>query len=140
MVKPHEFNGKFQRSEILMSDLTLSIVITILQNLTYAIVFILSAGAAYLTLNQPRVRDWLRGAGVLVQVVLFLVLSTLLYQTATPILSDLFAFPRGLMDSSRTAGFVSSARCLSGVLVLGGLVFGSWRLAKSNKQGHDELQ
>jgi hypothetical protein len=121
-----------------MSDLTLSTILTILQNLTYTIVFLLSAGAAYLTLSQPRVRQWLKGTGVIVHVVLFLVLSTLLYQTLSPIISDLFAFPRGLIDSSRTAGFTASARCLSGVLVLIGLAFGSWRLSKEKKEASDE--
>ena len=121
-----------------MSDLTLSTIITILQNLTHTIVFLLSAGAAYLTLNQPRVRQWLKDTGVIVHVVLFLVLSTLLYQAISPIISDLFAFPRGLINSSRTAGFTSSAQCLSGVLVLIGLAFGSWQLSKGKEKESDE--
>ena len=122
-----------------MSDLTLSTIISILQNLTYAIVFLLGAGAAYLTLNQPRVRQWLKGTGVIVHVVLFLALSTLLYQSISPIINDLFAFPRGLINSTRTAGFTSSAQCLSGVLVLIGLAFGSWRLSKEKKEREEEL-
>jgi|GEM_PF-6067234 len=117
-----------------MSNLTLSTIITILQNLTYAVMFLLCAGVSYMTLQQPRVRQWLNGAGALVQVVLFLCVATLLYQATSPIISKVFAFAHGLTNSSRNAGFTASTQCLSGVLVLVGLVVGSWQLAKQRNK------
>jgi hypothetical protein len=116
-----------------MSNFTLSTIITILQHLTYAVVFLLCAGAAYATITQQRVQQWLGDASALVKVVLFLALSALLYQAISPIVSDFYAFPRGLINSTSTAGFTSSAQCLSGVLVLLGLAFGSWRLAAQSR-------
>ena len=122
-----------------MSDLTLSTIISVLQNLTYTVVFLLCAGVSYLTLQQPRVKQWLTGAGTLVNVILFIILAGLLYQAASPIISDLFALPHGLISSTRGAGFTASARCLSGVLVLAGLAVGSWRLV-GEKKVHDEKE
>ncbi len=49
-----------------MSILTLSTIISILQDLPYAVVFLLCAGVSYLTLQQPRVKQWLTDAGTLV--------------------------------------------------------------------------
>ena len=120
-----------------MSNFTLSTIISVLQDLTYAVVFLLCAGVSYLTLQQPRIKQWLTDAGTLVNVVLFIILAELLYQAASPIISDLFALPRGLISSTHNAGFTASARCLSGVLVLVGLAVGSWRLVKENEV-HDE--
>lgn len=123
-----------------MSDLTLSTIIIILQNLTYAVVFLLSAGAAFLTLRQPRVRQWLNDASSLVHIVFFLALAALLYQAISPIITDLFAFPRGLINSSRTTGYTSSTQCLSGVLVLIGLAAGSWRLSRERKSRDEDSE
>ena len=113
-----------------MTDITFSTIIQILQHLTYAVVFLLSAGAAFLALRQTQVQKWLADAGPLVQIVLFIALSALLYQAVSPIIGNVFAFAFGLLEYNRTAGFTASSRCLSGVLVLAGLVVGSWQLSK----------
>lgn len=123
-----------------MSDLTLSTIIVIVQDLTYSIVFLLCIGAAYMTLKQPSVKRWLADASLLVNVVFLLALTTLLYQAISPVISDFLAFPQGLINSgSRTAGFTASARCLGGVLILIGLVVGSWMLGKERSDS-DDLQ
>ena len=114
-----------------MSNQTLSTLIAIVQDLVYTVVFLLCAAASYLTLRQPKVKQWLAGSGALVRAVLFIALATLLSQALTPIITDLFAFPWGLIH--RDSGFTASAKCLGGVLVLVGLVVGSWLLAKRSR-------
>ena len=102
--------------------------LSILQDLAYTIVFLVSAAASYLALQQPKVRQWLDGTGVLVHVVVFIALANLLSMTANSIIRDLFAFPWGLISQSN--GFAASVQCLGGVLVLGGLILGSYQLAQ----------
>ena len=113
-----------------MTQFTLSTVFTILQNLAYAVVFLLAIGAAYLTLKDDRVRTWLKGTQPLVRVVLLLSLAALVYQAVSPVVTDLFAFPRCLISSSASSGFTATTQCLTGIAVLCGLVFASWHLAK----------
>lgn len=115
-----------------MSDLTFSTILTIVQDLAAAIVFLLCAGAVFLALKRPKVRQWLQGAGPIVDIVLFLAFSALVYQSLSPILYDLLAFPRGLISHDSTAGFTSSARCLGGLLVLVGLALGAWQINKKS--------
>jgi len=121
-----------------MTDFTLSTSITILQHLTSAAVYLLCVGAAYLTLKEPRVRKWLRDAGILVNVVVLLALVALLYQSISPAIASLFAFPRGLLSPAPTSGFTASAQCLSGVAVLVGLALAGWRLATESQVVNDD--
>ncbi len=111
-----------------MSDQTIFIIINTLQDLSYTAVSLLCAAVSYLTLQQPKVRQWLGEAGALVKIVLFIVLTKLLSLALTPIVADLFVLPKGLLG--RDSEFVSSVQCLGGVLVLLGLAVGSWLLAK----------
>lgn len=113
-----------------MSDYTLSIVINILQDLSHTVLFLLCTAASYLTLQQPKVKQWLNGASVLVKIVLFIAVARLLDLTLSPVITDLFALPRGLIG--RDSGFSSSIQCLGGILTLTGLVVGSWLLAKES--------
>ena len=111
-----------------MSTQTISTIISILQDLSYTVVSLLCAAASYLALRQPKAKQWLGEAGTLVKIVIFIALAKLLSLALTPIVSDLFALPRGLLG--RDSGFTSTVQCLGGVLVLGGLAAGSWLLAK----------
>ena len=113
-----------------MFDQTLSTLIAIVQDLAYTVVFLVCAAASYLTLQQPKVKQGLAGSGALARVVLFVALATLLSQALTPIVTDVFAFPWGLIH--RESGFTSSAKCLGGVMVLVGLAVGSWLLSKQS--------
>lgn len=117
-----------------MDNRTLSTVISVLQNLAYTIIFLLAVGAAYLTLKQSRIKQWLSDMGLLVTGVVFVVLSALLYQAVTPVVASLFAFLQGLTSTSRETGFTASAQCLRGVLMLTGLVGGAWLLVKERKE------
>ena len=121
-----------------MDNRTLLTIISILQDLAYAVAFLLAVGAAYLTLKQPRVKQWLNDAGPLATGVVFVALSALLYQAVSPIVVNLFALPRGLTSTSRETGFTASAQCLRGVLMLAGLVGGAWLLVKGRPPGSEE--
>jgi hypothetical protein len=116
-----------------MSDSTVSIAISVIQDLAYTVVFLICVAASYLTLQQPKVKAWLEGTGVLVHVVVFIVLAALLSMAVNPIISDLFAFPHGLINQAN--GFSVSVQCLGGVLGLAGLVVGGWLLAGRSKAG-----
>jgi hypothetical protein len=105
-------------------------IISITQDLAYAVTFLLAAGAAYLALRQPHVKLRLDDAGPLVTAVVFVTLATLLYQGVSPIVGHLFAFPRGLISTNPDTGFTSSVQCLRGILVLAGFVAGAWFLIK----------
>lgn len=126
--RPFVMNERTDTKRSIMSDQTISTIFSIMQDLSYTVVSLLCAAASYLTLQQPEVKQWLGEAGTLAKIVIFIALAKLLSLALTPIVSDLFALPRGLLG--RDSGFTSTIQCLGGVLVLGGLAVGSWLLAK----------
>jgi hypothetical protein len=108
---------------------TLSIVLNIFQNLVHALAFIGCAVAAYLTLQQPRVKGWLEDSGFLVRIVFFIALTELLVLPVNSIIGSLFALPNGLVNQYNN-GFIASMQCLAGLLMIASLAVGGWMLAR----------
>jgi len=108
---------------------TLSIVLNIFQYLVHVLAFIGCAVAAYLALQQPRLKEWLAGSHLLVRVVLFIALTELLVLPVNSIISYLFALPNGLVNQYNN-GFIASMQCLVGLLMIASLAAGGWMLAK----------
>ena len=119
-----------------MSGNTLSIIVDIFRDLSYTVVFLAAAVVAYLVLQRPKVKEWLRPAGGLVQIVVFLALTVLLEWPAGYIVSDLFAFLDALVG--REPVVYPSVRCFGGVLILVVLTVGSVLLARGSGAERDE--
>ena len=114
-----------------MSDYTLSIILSIVQDLIYTILFLVCAAVAYFTLQQPKAKQWLAEAGPLVKAVVFVVVAALLYSAVNGPVFDILSFPRALIE--RENGFYASVQCFGGVLVLVSLAVGIGILAKRSK-------
>ncbi len=108
---------------------TLSTALSMLQNLVYALAFIGCAAAAYLALQQPRLKEWLGDSSVLVRIVLFIALTELLALPVNGIIGSLFALPNGLVNQYNN-GFIASVQCLVGLLMIASLAAGGWMLAQ----------
>jgi len=119
-----------------MPDDVLSIIVSTLRDLSHTAAFLIGAVVSYLTLQQPKVKQWLAGAGALVRIAIFAALAVLLYLPLSYAVSDLFAFPTGLINEE--SGFYASARCLGGVVILAALAAGVVLLVKQAKEGDTE--
>ncbi len=108
---------------------TLSTLLGALQTLAYILVFLGAAAVAYLVLQQPRVKQWLADAGVLVRVALFIALTGLLIVPINTLVGNLFSLPNGLVNHYSNILF-SVIQCLGGLLMLAALAVGGWLLAQ----------
>ena len=89
--------------------------------------------ASYLTLQEPRVKQWLARFSMLVRLVVFIALAGILSTALNSVMSDLFAIPRSFVYQE--SGIYSAFRCLGGLLVLGGLGYGCYLLLKGSASG-----
>jgi hypothetical protein len=111
---------------------TLSVILRIVQDLIYTVLYLVCAAVSYFTLQQPRVRQWLAGANLLVKAVIFVTIASLLYFAIDGPIFDILYFPRALINGDN--GFYASADCLGGVLVLVGLAVGIGLLARKRSE------
>jgi hypothetical protein len=105
-----------------MSDYTLSVILSIVQDLTYTVLFLVCVVVSYFTLRQPKVKQWLAEAGLLVKAVVFVAVAALLYSAIDGPVYDILSFPRALIN--RESGFTASIQCFGGLAVLIGLAAG----------------
>jgi hypothetical protein len=119
-----------------MSNNVLSIIVDILRDLSYTVVFLAAAVVAYLVLQRPRVKEWLSPAGRLARVVAFLGLTVLLEWPFSYIVSDLFAFLDALVGQDPVV--YPGVRCFGGVLALIALTVGIVLLARDSSAEEKE--
>jgi hypothetical protein len=119
-----------------MSNHTLSIIVDILRELAYTVILLAAAVVAYLALQRPKVKQWLRPAGRLVQVVVFLALTVLIEWPFGYIVSDLFAFLAALVGQEPVV--YPGVRCFGGVLTLVTLTVGIVLLARGSGAEREE--
>lgn len=109
---------------------TLSVIVSILREFAYIVILLAAAVVAYLTLQRPKVKQWLRPAGKLVQVVVFLALTVLIEWPFGYIVNDLFAFLDALVGQEPV--IYPGVRCFGGVLTLVALTVGIVLLARDS--------
>ena len=111
-----------------MSDDTFLAFIRTAQILAYTVAYLVSAAAVFFMFQQPKLKAWFDETGELTQVIGFIILSTLLAQPVETIIAKLFSFVIALVQSHDE--FIASVQCLSGLLIFGTLVAGSWLLLR----------
>lgn len=119
-----------------MSNNMPSIIVDILRDLSYTVVLLAAAAVAYIVLQRPKVKEWLRPAGGLVRVVAFFALTVLLEWPVSYIVGDLFAFLDALVGQESVV--YPSVRCFGGVLTLVALTVGSVLLARGTGAEREE--
>ncbi len=111
-----------------MSDDTILKFIDVAHSLAYLVVFVVSAVVVFFALQQTKLKNWFAEVGVLAQIIAFIILTKLLAQSVSIILSNLFSFPRALVQSHHE--LIAGMECFNGLIILTVLVAGSWLLWK----------
>jgi hypothetical protein len=115
-----------------MSDEVLRTIINVMAYLSDLLVFLVAVLAAYLTLQQPKIRVTLGETSILVQVVSLVALTGLLASVGSRIVGDFMALPRSRVFSS-VSGFYASVEFMGALISIGGLVAASrYMLKQSN--------
>ena len=112
-----------------MSDELLRTFINVVAYLSNLLVFLVAVLAAYLTLQQPRIRASLGETNALVRVVTLVALSGLLASVGSRIVGDLMTLPMSLF-SAAIGGFYASVEFLGALISIAGLVAASWFLLR----------
>jgi hypothetical protein len=119
-----------------MSNSILPVIVDIVRELAYVVVYLASGVVAYLTLQRPKVQEWLQPAGGLVRVVAFLALTVLVEWPFGYIVSDLFSFLDALVG--RNPLVYPGVRCLGGMVALIALTVGIVLVARDSDAKTEE--
>jgi len=114
-----------------MQNQTFLTILDILAQLALAATFLGAAFVSFLIFKQDKVKNWLEGSSKLLTVVLFVILTHLLYTAAAFFVNNFVYFPRRLIVGD---SFDATVRCLSGLLSIAGLVVGSVILLRNNQK------
>lgn len=115
-----------------MSDEILRTLISVVAYLSDLFVFLVAVLAAYITLQQPKIRATLGETNVLVRVVALVALSGLLASVGSRIVGDLMTLPRSLFFPA-TSAFYASVEFLGALITVGVLVAASWFMLKQSE-------
>ena len=119
-----------------MPNYTIAVVVDILRDLAYTVLYIASAVVVYLALQRPKVKQWLSPAGALARVVVFLALTALVDWPLSLLISDLFNFLESLVTQEPVVYPI--VRCFGGVAVLVAMAVGVVLLARDSGTGEEE--
>jgi hypothetical protein len=118
-----------------MSNYTVAVIVDILRDLAYTVVYIGAAVVVYLALQRPKVKQWLNPAGALARIVVFLALTALVDWPLSLLISDLFNFVESLVTKEPV--IYPIVRCFGGVVVLIAMVVGVVLLARDSGKGEE---
>ena len=113
-----------------MNNQTFLIIIDVFAELALTATYLGAAFAAFLILKQERKINWVSEFSPILKVVVFIIITQLLYSAGAFFVNNFIFFPRRLILGD---SLVASVRCLGGLLALAGLVFGSYTLLKPKK-------
>jgi hypothetical protein len=111
-----------------MGNNTVITVYDIARQFLFALSFLGAAAVSFLVIREEKVKGWLEGGSKLLHIVVFLSLSYLVYSSVTYFLSNLLYFPRRLITGDILDATIN---CLTGLLVLAGLIVGSIMILKN---------
>ena len=118
-----------------MSDYTLSVILSIVRDLVYTVLFLGCVAVSYFTLQQPRVRQLLAKATLLVKAVVFVAIAGLLYSTIDGPVVDILFFPKALLEGDNA--LYATVDCCGGILVIAGLAAGIGLLTRQQNESEE---
>jgi hypothetical protein len=119
-----------------MSNDRILYIIQIVQELAEILVFLGAGAASFFVLRQEKVKIWLLDTGKLVQIVVFLILTGALTSLGIRVIDALLGIFRAIVVSDMVVFYL--VQCLGGLLVLAGLIAGSFMLVRNPVKKNDE--
>jgi hypothetical protein len=119
-----------------MSNYTVAVIIDILRDLAYTVVYIAAAVVVYLALQRPKVKEWFNPAGALTRIVVFLALTALVDWPLSLLIGDAFNLLESLV--AKEPVIYPIVRCFGGVVVLVAMAVGVVLLARDPGKGGEE--
>lgn len=114
-----------------MENQTFLTIINVIVELALAATYLGAAFATFMIIKQEKVTNWINEFSPIFKVVIFIIVTQLLYSAGAYFVNNFILFPRRLITGD---SLVASVRCLGGILALAGLVFGSITLLKGQKK------
>ena len=104
-----------------MQNQTFLLVVDVLSELLQIAFYLAAVVVSYYVLKQQRTNEYLGKKSRLMKVVVFVIMSYLLYSSGILFVNNILYFPRGISIGN---GLTAGIQCLGSLLGLGGLAFG----------------
>lgn len=104
-----------------MQNQTLLVVVDVLSELLQIAIYLGALIVSYYVLKQQGANESLGKNSNLVKVIVFIIMSYLLYSSGMLFVNNILYFPRGISNGN---GLTAGLQCVGSLVGLGGLVFG----------------